>query len=318
MQNLDEIRDPRLLSDPKDFGDAGIFQLDDGRCLVQSVDFFSPMVDDPEVFGRIAAANALSDLYACGAEPLTAMNIVAFPDDQLDMSILSAILRGASDAVRESGAVSVGGHSIRDQEIKFGLAVTGIANVDSLVSNTRARPGDVLVLTKPLGTGILTTAVKKGACEPSAIEAAVESMSRLNRIAAAIARKHGVLAATDITGFGLAGHATELANASQVTLSIDSNRLGALPGAIEAIESGITTRGQQANKQYYGEQISIADTVSPQLQQLIFDPQTSGGLLLCVPSSWAAALMEDLYNQGERAMEIGHVVRRRETAVLLV
>ncbi len=318
VRNLDVAADPRLLSDPRDFGDAGIVRLDDHRCLVQSVDFFAPLVDDPEAYGRIAAANSLSDLYACGATPLTAMNIVAFPDDQLDLDILSAIMRGAADAVAEAEALLIGGHSIRDREIKFGLAVTGIAETDSLMSNSNARPGDVLVLTKPLGTGVLATAMKSGFCAADVAKHAIESMSRLNRVAAEVARKYGTRAATDITGFGLAGHAVELAESSGVTLRIETERLNVLPGVDESLVSRVVTRGQRSNQRFYEDKIRFFNAVEEWREAIIFDPQTSGGLLLAVAPDVAGDLIEELQSRGEAVAKIGQVIERAESSVVFV
>jgi selenide,water dikinase len=248
----------------------------DGRCLIQTLDFFTPIVDDPYDFGAIAAANSLSDVYAMGGQPLTAMNILCW-DDSLPEHILVEILRGGADKVAESGAMLVGGHSVTAPELKFGLSVTGEVDGDAFWTNAGARVGDELVLTKPLGTGVLTTAAKRDRCPEDALKTATETMARLNRNDFT-----GVHACTDVTGFGLAGHAWEIARASGVRLEFSAQALPLLPEALRLAGEGHLTRGDKSNRRLVGEALRM-DGVHPDLQRLIVDPQTSGGLLVSAP-----------------------------------
>ena len=274
--------DPRVLVGRESFDDAGVFVLRDDFALVQTVDFFAPIVDDPYEFGQIAAANALSDVFAMGGEPLTALAIVAFPAGKLPMSVLTDILRGGQDKVREAGAVLVGGHSIIDEELKFGLSVTGQADPRRLLTNAAARPGDVLVLTKPLGTGLLATAAKQGRLDTAAREALHASMRTLNAAASRAALAAEVRCATDVTGFGLLGHATHVARASGVTLRFRANSLPELAGAVAHWRAGVRTGGAERNESYVAPLAEWAG-VDPASVALALDPQTSGGLLLAVP-----------------------------------
>jgi selenide,water dikinase len=269
------------------FDDAGVFLLRDDLALVQTVDFFAPIVDDPYEFGQIAAANALSDVFAMGGEPLTALAIVGFPVGKLPMSVLADILRGGQDKVREAGAALVGGHSIIDEELKFGLSVTGQADPRTLLTNATARPGDALVLTKPLGTGLLATAAKQDRLDDAGRAALHASMASLNAIASRAALAVGVRCATDVTGFGLLGHASHVARASGVTLRIDARALPELPGARAQWHAGVRTGGAERNESFIAPLIdwSAAD---PADIALALDPQTSGGLLLAVPPARVA------------------------------
>lgn len=273
--------DPRVLVGRESFDDAGIFLLRDDLALVQTVDFFAPIVDDPGEFGAIAAANALSDVYAMGGTPLTALAIVGFPS-ALPPSVLTEILRGAHDVVREAGAVVVGGHTIIDEELKFGLAVTGQVHPARLLTNAAARPGDVLVLTKPLGTGLLATAGKGGHLGAAAAEALVSSMRTLNASASRAALAAGAACATDVTGFGLLGHASHIARASGVTLRFDGAALPELPGARALWEGGTRTGGAERNERFVAP-LCDWSSARPADVALALDPQTSGGLLVAVP-----------------------------------
>lgn len=304
--------DPRLLVGRESFDDAGIFVVRDDLALVQTVDFFAPIVDDPYDFGRIAAANALSDVYAMGGEPLTALAIVGFPSGRLPLDVLTDILRGAHDAVRDAGAVVVGGHSIIDEELKFGLSVTGQADPRRLLRNDDARPGDVLVLTKPLGTGLLATAAKAGRLATDALDALYSSMRALNRDASRAALARGVRCATDVTGFGLLGHASHVARASGVSLRIAGPQLPELPGARALWRAGTRTGGAERNEQFVGPltdwtQSDAADAA------LALDPQTSGGLLLAVPPEVLDHYLSDV----PHAVVIGSVIPRADTLLLL-
>ena len=274
--------DPRVLVGRESFDDAGVFLLRDDLALVQTVDFFAPIVDDPYEFGQIAAANALSDVFAMGGEPLTALAIVGFPVGKLPMSVLTDILRGGQDKVREAGAALVGGHSIIDEELKFGLSVTGQADPRTLLTNATARVGDALVLTKPLGTGLLATAAKQDRLDEAGRAVLHASMASLNAIASRAALAVGVRCATDVTGFGLLGHASHVARASDVTLRINASALPELPGARAQWRAGVRTGGAERNESFVAPLTdwSAADAADV---ALALDPQTSGGLLLAVP-----------------------------------
>lgn len=294
--------DHRVLVGRETFDDAGVFVLRDDLALVQTVDFFAPIVDDPYVFGQIAAANALSDVFAMGGEPLTAMAIVGFPSGKLPPSVLAEILRGGQDKVREAGAVLIGGHSIIDEELKFGLSVTGQAHPDRLLTNATARRGDRLVLTKPLGTGLLATAAKADRLSAEALSVLHASMSALNATASRAALAAGVTCATDVTGFGLLGHALNVARGSDVTLRIDGRRLPELPGARELWRAGTRTGGSERNESYLASHVDSA-VADPSDLALALDPQTSGGLLLAVPPGALAGYLSAV----PEAVEIGVV-----------
>ena len=284
------------------FDDAGVFVLRDDLALVQTVDFFAPIVDDPYTFGQIAAANALSDVFAMGGEPLTALAIVGFPAGKLPPSVLSEILRGGQDKVREAGAVLIGGHSIIDEELKFGLSVTGQAHPARLLTNATARPGDRLVLTKPLGTGLLATAAKADRLSAEAQLALHDSMRALNAVASRAALSHGVTCATDVTGFGLLGHALNIARGSGTTLRIDGRTLPELPGARELWRAGTRTGGAERNETYLAPHVD-SSSADPADLALALDPQTSGGLLLAVPPDALAGYLSAVPG----AVEIGVV-----------
>ena len=276
-----------------------MFEIAPGVAIVQTVDFFASIVDDPELFGRIAAANALSDVYAMGGVPLTALNVLAFPISERGPQEAVAILRGAAAAVAEAGAVVLGGHSVEDVEPKFGMAVTGRVDPGAIATNAGARPGDAIVLTKPLGTGIVTTAAMVDACTPETYAAACESMSALNASAADAMRAvgigpEGVHAATDITGFGLLGHLHRVARESEVTVELDAESLPILPGAIELAEAGYVTGGADKNEEFVGETAVLPNGLRPGLRALLYDPQTSGGLAIFVARDRLASLLEEL------------------------
>jgi selenide,water dikinase len=304
--------DPRLIVGAETFDDAGVFVLSDDLALVQTVDFFAPIVDDPYTFGRIAATNALSDVYAMGGEPLTALNIVGFPTGTLPLEVLTEILRGGHDVVHAAGAVLAGGHTVVDEELKYGLSVTGRADPRRLLTNAGARPGDVLVLTKPIGTGVLTTLAKRGPIDPAVYEAAVEVMSRLNRAASRAALELGVQCATDVTGFGLLGHASHIARASNVTLRIEVARVPVLDGARAAVADGVGTGGANRNEDYLESRVAWGG-VDDVDRALLVDPQTSGGLLLAVPRDRVG----DYLSRVAGAMEIGVVLPRDASDIVL-
>ena len=286
--------------------------------MVQSLDFFPPLVDDPFLFGQIAAANSLSDIYTMGAKPTTALNIVGFPDDQLDLQILHEILAGGAERVALAGAVIGGGHTVRDVEIKYGLSATGFVHPDALLSNRNAQPGDVLILTKPLGTGFVTTAFKKNRCPQEVLDAATSSMRALNAAASQAAVDCGANAATDITGFGLAGHACEMAESSNVTLELQMDKLPILPGAHELLRNGFFTRASATNRSFVQESTRIESSVDKESLEFAFDAQTSGGLLLSVPDGQADRLIQRARDQGaESTQAVGQVVPRGDHALVL-
>ncbi len=286
--------------------DAGVYRLTDEIALVQTVDFFPPIVDDPFSFGRIAAANALSDVYAMGGCPLTALNIVGFPAGKMDESVLTEVLRGGADKITEAGAVVIGGHSVKDNELKYGLAVTGIVHPEQIVTNGGAKPGDVLYLTKPLGTGLITTGIKRKAVGPDLERIVTAQMAQLNRTAAELMVAHGVHAATDVTGYGLLGHAFEMAAASEATLHIKAEALPLMPQAIELAAAKMIPGGANANREFMQGKAVIASGLDENLVAVLFDPQTSGGLLIAIPADRAAAF-ESSAGDSVQVWRIGEV-----------
>ena len=304
--------DPRVLVGRETFDDAGVFVLRDDLALVQTVDFFAPIVDDPYDFGQIAAANALSDVVAMGGEPLTALAIVGFPVGKLPMSVLTDILRGGQDKVREAGATLVGGHSIIDEELKFGLSVTGQADPRRLLTNATAQVGDVLVLTKPLGTGLLATAAKQGKLDDESRDALHASMRSLNASASRAALAADIRCATDVTGFGLLGHASHIARASAVTLRITGSTLPELPRARAWWREGIRTGGAERNESYLAPIADWSAAAAADLA-LALDPQTSGGLLLAVPPRRVAEYLASV----TESVVVG-VVELQGTALLVL
>lgn len=299
--------------------DAGVYRLRPDLAIVNTVDFFTPIVDDPYVFGQISAANSLSDVYAMGGEPKTCMNIVCFPKGKLDIEILGEILRGGAEKVKESGAVVIGGHSIIDEEVKFGMAVTGVIHPDKIFRNVGVQEGDVLILTKPLGTGIVTTALKKGKASEQSVDEAVRSMITLNSAASGVMRKHPVHACSDVTGFGILGHALEMASGSGVTLIIESAKLPVLRDAPALAEKGYVTGGCKRNQDYLEDKMAIDPSIREGLVQVALDPQTSGGLLIAVGRRHAARLLDDLRGAGvHSAVEVGYATALQKPWVRLV
>ncbi len=299
--------------------DAGVYRLRPDLAIVNTVDFFTPIVDDPYIFGQISAANSLSDVYAMGGDPKTCMNIVCFPKGKMDIEILGEILKGGADKVKESGAVIIGGHSIIDEEIKYGMAVTGVIHPDKIYRNVGVQEGDALILTKPLGTGIITTALKKGKASDESVSEAVKSMTTLNAAASFVARKHPVHACSDVTGFGLLGHALGMASGSSVTLVIESAKMPLLRGAPRLAEKGYITGGCKRNREYLNNKMTIDKSIREGLVEIALDPQTSGGLLLAVAKRHAAKLVEDLHAAGVTdATEVGYATSLQKAWVRLV
>ena len=287
--------------------DAGVYQLTPELALVQTVDFFTPIVDDPYTFGQIAATNALSDVYAMGGRPMSALAIVCFPDKE-DVAILEQILAGGLSKMVEAGCTVIGGHSIRDPEIKFGYAVTGSVDPRRVLTNAGARAGDDLVFTKALGTGVIATAIKSGKAKTEWIEAATNSMTTLNRQSAEIALKYDVHAMTDVTGFGLIGHAREMALASGVGLMIAASSVPLLPGALECVRAGSIPGGLKANREFAECLVEYHDRVPQEVRTILFDPQTAGGLLISVHADESERLVSELLDAGSPAAKIGSVV----------
>ncbi len=309
LQSLRLPTHPDLLIGLDVSDDAAVYRLNDEMALVQTVDFFPPIVDDPYTYGAIAAANSLSDIYAMGARPILALAIAAFPED-LPQTIIQAILQGGADKVAEAGAVVAGGHTVVDKEPKYGLCVTGLIAPQRVTAKSHALPGDVLLLTKALGTGIITTAIKRGQGEQVDLDAAVASMLLLNKVAADVAQQVEVHSVTDITGFGLLGHAAELARNSGIGLRIDSSAVPLLPGALRYAEAGMLPGGLYRNRAYLERDkfVRVAAIVDVNLTLLLFDPQTSGGLLLALPAPAATELEARYAEAGQTCWRIGDVV----------
>jgi selenide,water dikinase len=301
--------DDRVLIDYRTSDDAGVYRLDETRALVQTVDFFTPIVDDPFTYGQIAAANALSDVYAMGGRPLTALAIAAFPKD-LDREVIARIFTGGLDMLTRAGVALLGGHTVQDQEVKFGYAVTGEVDPRRILANAGARVGDRLLLTKPLGTGVIATAVKFGRSTDKATAAAIASMTTLNRASAdalSTLPADALHACTDITGFGFIGHATEMAAASGVSLEVDASAVPLLDGALELVRGNIPGGGR-TNRQHFGGRVEIAPDVAADVADLLFDPQTSGGLLAAVVEHAVQPALGALEAAGVRASVVGRVV----------
>jgi selenide,water dikinase len=301
--------DPNLIAGMERVEDAGVYKLNDDLAIVQTVDFFTPIVDDAYQFGQIAVANALSDVYAMGGRPLTALNIVCFPQNVMDISVLKDVLRGGLDEMHEAGVILVGGHTVEDPELKYGLAVTGTIHPSRVIHNTTAKAGDRLILTKPLGTGIISTAIKGGQADKEAVESIVRSMSALNRTAAELMVEVGVSACTDITGFGLLGHAAEMVEGTYVGMVIDSAVVPYFPEAKKLAGMGMIPGGFYRNRDFRKHMVDINKSVPQFLHDILYDPQTSGGLLIAVPEKKALKLLNKLHQAGvSEAVIVGEVV----------
>jgi selenide,water dikinase len=306
--DLPQMADPKLIRGLASPDDAGVYKLSDELAIIQTIDFFTPIVDDPYTFGQIAAANALSDVYAMGGEPLTAMNLVCFPVKSMDITVLKEILRGGVNKIIEAGALLVGGHSIEDDELKYGLSVTGTVHPKRLVTNSGARAGDRLILTKPLGTGIISTAVKAKAASEETIANIASSMATLNKTASELMQAVGAHGATDITGFGLLGHAVQMAENSRIGINISSASVPIFSEAAGFARSGLCPAGLYRNRDFYNRSVSIGNMVPAYLPDILFDPQTSGGLLISLTAGKAKRLLEKLKQAGvTEAAIIGEV-----------
>ncbi len=311
LAKMPPIPDANVLVGFEAADDAGVYRLNDETALVQTVDFFTPVVDDPFIYGQIAAANALSDVYAMGGTPLFALAVLGFPEGSAPEEILTDIVRGGTEKMREASVPVIGGHSVQDPEMKFGYCVTGKVEPENVVTNGAARPGDVLVLTKPLGSGIITTALKFGKATGEQVQAAIEVMLELNQVAGSLLSVHGAHAATDITGYGFAGHAFEIARASGVTLVVESAAIPIIDGTIELAKKGMLPGGIMTNEAYVGEAVSWQGAT--ELQKHIFlDPQTSGGLLISLAEKAGKKLLNELRQAGITAHCVGKVLPREE------
>jgi len=335
LGKLARQHDPNVLVGFDYADDAGVYQISPDTALVQTVDFFTPIVDDPYTFGQIAATNSLSDIYAMGGKPLTALALVCFPEKG-DLEILEQILAGGLSKMMEAGCTVIGGHSIRDEETKFGYSVTGLIDPKKVLANKGAQPGDRLLLTKALGTGVISTAIKKGTAKQSWIDGAVRSMTTLNKKAAEVITAHlaadaptrpaeqnsapgpsAVHALTDVTGFGLIGHAREMARASNVSLRIHASRIPVLQGALECIRANYIPGGLKANREFAECVVEYEDNIPEELKTLLFDPQTAGGLLISVGAQDAAELRKSLEAAGVPASEMGEVLPAGKPLILL-
>lgn len=296
--------DPNLLVGIDTSDDAGIYRVSDELALIQTVDYFTPIVDDPYMFGQIAAANALSDVYAMGGEPKTVLNIVGFPVKKLGADMLAEILKGAADKVKEAGAIIVGGHSIDDQEPKFGMAVTGYVHPEKFFRNVGAKPGDALVLTKPIGVGILTTGIKRGVVTPEQEEKVIETMAMLNKKAAEALEGFQIHAVTDVTGFGLLGHACEMAKGSNVSMTITYDDVPILDGTYNLAEQGVIPGGSKSNFAWLKDDVEFASSITESSQYILCDAITSGGLLVSLPKEEAKAYVQKLHEQNITAAQI--------------
>ena len=314
LRGLPTLKTRDLLVGSATGDDAGVYRIDRDRALVQTTDFFTPIVDDPHTFGQIAATNSLSDVYAMGGRPLTALALVCFPE-KADLEILERILAGGLSKMIEAGCTVIGGHSIRDEETKFGYSVTGMVHPKKVLANAGAKPGDSLLLTKALGTGVISTAIKKGKAEAAWIDAAVRSMTTLNKRAAEVISggDFKVNAMTDVTGFGLIGHAREMALASEVSLYLQSSRIPLLEGALECVRAGHVPGGLKNNRDFAECLVEYDDAVPEDVRTMLFDPQTAGGLLIATSES--KALLSALKKAGISAVEIGKVLPRSKPAI---
>lgn len=309
--------DPNLLVGFDKADDAGVYRLRDDLALVQTLDFFTPIVDDPFDYGRIAALNSINDVWAMGGTPVTAMAITCFPKKGVDFSILQEIMRGGLSILTENKVALVGGHSVDNEQIMFGYSVTGVIDPNHVATNAGARPGDVIILTKPIGTGVISTAIKRGAASTEVVNESVATMLAPGKYAAEAIAKFDVKGATDVTGFALLGHAWEMACASNVTIEINSASVPLINGALELATGGMLTGADKTNREYVGADVSIDDRLEPNLMKLFYDPQTAGGLLLAIPEEKADELLAELRRNYLRAEVIGQVSARGDKAIVV-
>lgn len=296
--------------------DAGVYKISETEAIIMTVDFFPPIVDDPYTFGQIAAANALSDVYAMGGTPLIGLNIACFPPKGMPLSLLSDVLRGGQEKMLEAGALIVGGHTVKDPELKYGIALTGIIQIKNIKTNAGAQPGDQVILTKPLGTGIISTALKRNKANPEDVEFIMKQMAELNKIPSEIMVKHGAGAATDITGFALIGHAQEVAEYSGMTIRINAQSVPLIPNALKYSREDFIPGGLNDNRDNYQPNVNYEREIPTELDNLLYDPQTSGGLLIFAPPEKTKLMLAEIKAAGiEKASIIGEVIERREKLI---
>ena len=309
--------DPNLLVGFDKADDAGVYRLSDDLALVQTLDFFTPIVDDPFDYGRIAALNSINDVWAMGGTPITAMAITCFPKKGVDFSILTEIMRGGLSVLTQNKVALVGGHSVDNEQIMFGYSVTGVIDPNSVATNAAAQPGEVIILTKPIGTGVISTGIKRAKASADVVAESLATMLTPGKYAAEAISKFGVRAATDVTGFALFGHVWEMACASGVTIEIDSARVPLINGALELAAQGLLTSGDKSNREYVSGDVEIVESVDPNLVRLLYDPQTAGGLLLSVAKGKADDLLTELRQNYPRAEIIGRVIERGAKAIIV-
>jgi selenide, water dikinase len=297
--------------------DAGVYRLRDDLALVQTLDFFTPIVDDPYDYGRIAALNSINDVWAMAGTPITALAITCFPKKGVDPAILSKIMRGGLETINKYGVTLIGGHSVDNEQIMFGYSVTGVIDPNKVATNSGARVGDVIILTKPIGTGVISTGIKKGRASDSVVAGSVETMLTPGNYAAEAMREFGVKAATDVTGFALLGHAWEMACASKVTIEIDARAVPLLEGALELASQGMLTSGDKTNREYVGADVEIAEAVDQDMVKLLFDPQTAGGMLIAIAEDKAEALLKTLSQNYQHAGIIGRVLPESSRKIIV-
>lgn len=309
--------DPNLIVGFDTADDAGVYRLRDDLALVQTLDFFTPIVDDPYDYGRIAALNSLNDVWAMAGTPITALAITCFPKKGVDPAILGEIMRGGLETLNQYGVTLIGGHSVDNEQIMFGYSVTGVIDPNKVATNSGARPGDVIILTKPIGTGVISTGIKRGQARESVVEASVATMLTPGKFAAEAMRQFNVKGATDVTGFALLGHVWEMAKASKVTIEIDAASVPLLEGAFELAAAGMLTSGDKTNRDYLGADLDIAESVEQNLLKLLFDPQTAGGMLIAVPEEQVTQLLDCLRENYPRAQVIGRVTTPHARSILI-
>ena len=309
--------DPNLIVGFETADDAGVYRLRDDLALVQTLDFFTPIVDDPYDYGRIAALNSINDVWAMAGTPITAMAITCFPKKGVDPAILREIMRGGLETLNKYGVTLIGGHSVDNQQIMFGYSVTGVIDPDKVATNAGARPGDVLILTKPIGTGVISTGIKNARAEDEVVAASVETMLTAGKYAAEAMREFGVKGATDVTGFALLGHAWEMARASKVSFEIEAKAVPLLEGALELAAAGMLTSADKTNREYVGADVEIDESVDKNLVKLLFDPQTAGGMLIAIAENKSTALLADLEQYYPHARIIGRVLAQRPGSILI-
>jgi len=309
--------DPNLIVGFDLADDAGVYRLRDDLAIVQTLDFFTPIVDDPFDYGRIAALNSINDVWAMAGTPITALAITCFPKNGVDFSILAEIMRGGLEVLTQNGVALLGGHSVDNEQIMFGYSVTGVIDPNKVATNAGARPGDVIVLTKPIGTGVISTGIKFAKAPPEVAASSVATMLTSGRAAAEAMREFEVKGATDVTGFAFLGHAWELARASQVTIEFDSSRVPLLTGALELARAGLLTSGDKTNREYVGDDIEIGEGVTKEMRNLLYDPQTAGGLLIAIPAERARPLVARLRENYAHVEIVGRVLERGSHSLIV-